>query len=95
MNPAAFPCTQCGACCRNVDKAAETRMLDRGDGCCVHYDDASRLCKIYESRPDICRVDVQFQRHYSHMGWKAFCEVNVAACNTLQNLQSVSLTIGS
>lgn len=59
-------------------------MLDRGDGCCIHYDEVSKLCGVYDSRPDICRVDVQFQRHYSHMGWEAFCQANLAACSVLQ-----------
>ncbi|MDU1922742.1 MAG: YkgJ family cysteine cluster protein, partial [Enterobacter sp.] len=26
----AFPCNQCGACCRHVNRASETQFLDRG-----------------------------------------------------------------
>ncbi len=27
------------------------------DGWCRHYDKSKRICKIYETRPDFCRVD--------------------------------------
>nr|WP_229205401.1 MULTISPECIES: YkgJ family cysteine cluster protein [unclassified Duganella] len=50
----------------------------------MHYDDTSKLCRIYDSRPAICRVDVQFTLHYqSQMSWQQFCELNVAACSQL------------
>ena len=26
------------------------------DGWCIHYDTGSQRCKIYEERPDFCRV---------------------------------------
>ena len=35
----------------------ETGLIkDRGDGCCVHLDTSTLLCRIYEIRPKICRV---------------------------------------
>ena len=79
-----FPCNRCGACCRNVHLAKETRFLDRGDGCCRHYDEPTQLCSIYENRPSICRVDEQYVINYqAFMTWEAFVEVNVQACNKL------------
>lgn len=84
MSTLSFPCTQCGACCRNVDKAEATATLDRGDGACIHYEDTSRLCRIYHARPDVCRVDLQYQLHYRHLGWEPFCAANLAACALLQ-----------
>ena len=27
------------------------------DGWCIHFDSGSRRCRIYEQRPDFCRVD--------------------------------------
>lgn len=81
-----FPCTCCGACCRNVNLAAETRWLDRGDGCCLHYEERSKLCSIYEVRPDICRVDVQFKSNYQKsMDWVQFVNLNLQACELLRN----------
>lgn len=83
-----FPCERCGACCRNVDKAEETRFLDRGDGSCRHYDDQFKICSIYESRPAICRVEHQFVIHYHHfMDWPEFIRLNMAACTSLQALE--------
>ena len=80
-----FPCYRCGACCRNVDLSAETVHLDRGDGCCRHYDIKTRECNIYTDRPDICRIDVQYEKNYSHkMTWDAFCTINLTACGQLE-----------
>lgn len=86
-----FPCERCGACCRNVDKAEETRFLDRGDGSCRHYDDGLKLCSIYESRPEICRVEHQFVIHYHQlMNWADFVKLNMSACTALQQLEKPS-----
>lgn len=79
-----FPCDRCGACCRHVDLALATRFLDRGDGACKHYDDMSKLCMIYTSRPELCRVDVQFREHYrGSMTWLKFVKLNLLACEKL------------
>lgn len=83
-NLSPFPCVQCGLCCQRVSLAEETRSLDRGDGTCLHYDAASKGCSIYNDRPDICRVDLQFERHYSQLyTWEGFVELNLAVCHQL------------
>jgi Fe-S-cluster containining protein len=59
----------CGACCRlDPDLRPEAlEMLDAeqrqtylamvgDDGWCVHYDTGGRRCRIYDNRPDFCRV---------------------------------------
>ncbi|MCI4411924.1 MAG: YkgJ family cysteine cluster protein [Thiotrichales bacterium] len=80
-----FPCNSCGACCRNVHLAKETQHLDRGDGCCWHYDDNTRQCSIYAERPSICRVDEQYAINYRNiMTWKTFVELNLLSCETLR-----------
>lgn len=85
MNP--FPCNRCGACCRHVNFAEATRDLDRGDGCCRHYDEASKLCRIYEQRPEICRVEQSYRNTYhAHMSWERYLELNQHACVELQKL---------
>jgi Fe-S-cluster containining protein len=64
-------CAGCGSCCHlvvellaGVDDVPEefvvvnegARCMDqRGDGACVALDPASRLCTIYERRPQTCR----------------------------------------
>jgi len=79
-----FPCTQCGLCCRNVHLAPETRYLDRGDGACRHYNDANKGCAIYAQRPDICRVDRQFELNYAaRHSWDEFVRLNLQVCQLL------------
>jgi uncharacterized protein len=64
-------CAGCGKCCHlvveldaTVDDVPEElvvereglRCLDqRGDGACVALDTVTRLCTIYERRPQVCR----------------------------------------
>ncbi|HAY5018302.1 MULTISPECIES: YkgJ family cysteine cluster protein [Acinetobacter] len=82
-----FPCTQCGACCRHVNLSELTKHLDRGDGICHHYDLDSKLCSIYERRPEICRIDTFYQKHLKEQfTWNEFVELNLIACKQLENL---------
>ena len=64
-------CAGCGACCRlvvelkpGIDEVPDefvvkrdgARFMDqRGDGTCVALDWQTRLCTIYEQRPETCR----------------------------------------
>lgn len=81
-----FPCNQCGECCKRVHMLAETASLDRGDGICRNFDVDFKRCNIYQQRPDICRVDRQYELHYqSAMTWEAFVELNQIACKALQS----------
>ena len=57
-----FDCKQCGACCKIAgmiglirDKEGN-KVGQREDGACIHLDE-NNMCKIYEDRPDICRVN--------------------------------------
>ncbi len=80
-----FPCNKCGQCCQRVNLAPETHFLDRGDGVCRHYDALGKGCNIYNHRPDICRVDRQFQLIYSQRySWEEFVAANLEVCDLLQ-----------
>jgi Fe-S-cluster containining protein len=60
----------CGACCR-LDPELRAEALAAlseeqqrvflsmvgEDGWCIHFDTGGRRCRIYEDRPDFCRVD--------------------------------------
>ncbi|AUW38644.1 YkgJ family cysteine cluster protein [Vibrio parahaemolyticus] len=82
LNP--FPCYSCGKCCANVDLSAETKSLDRGDGICRHLNVEDKQCRIYDTRPDICRVELQYRRHYaSTYTWQAFIDINLSICESL------------
>ncbi len=79
-----FPCVKCGLCCQRVNLAEETFFLDRGDGTCQYYNAASKGCSIYDDRPDICRVDLQFQLNYTQLyTWEEFVVLNLTVCQRL------------
>ena len=59
----------CGSCCRldpnlrgealeALSESQRTTYLSMvgPDGWCIHFDTGSRRCRIYNSRPDFCRV---------------------------------------
>jgi hypothetical protein len=60
----------CGACCR-LDPELRGEALEAldlqqqqtylamvgADGWCLHFDTGARRCRIYDQRPDFCRVD--------------------------------------
>ncbi len=65
-----FECSKCGACCRFVGAVAEMQAYDRGDGACRHLTPGN-LCAIYETRPEICRVDAQRPPVITEAHWNA------------------------
>ena len=52
-----FKCSGCGACCKIVGLVPNLKNIlpHKKDGSCIHLVD--NKCSIYDSRPDICRVD--------------------------------------
>lgn len=87
---AAFFCTKCGLCCKNLNKATAYAHLDRGDGTCVNFDSISHNCKIYESRPLICRVDDFYERNLSaHIRKSEYIAANLKACADAQHANNV------
>lgn len=82
-----FPCQQCGLCCQHVQLSRETQFLDRGDGVCRHHDVTSKLCRIYQGRPDICRVDRLYEMRFAQFyDWDEYVALNLQACTDLQKL---------
>lgn len=80
-----FLCTKCGLCCKNLDKSPIYSYLNRGDGTCVNFDSASHLCKIYEDRPLICRVDAYYERNLSaSMSRDEYITANIQNCRDVQ-----------
>ncbi|WP_428461259.1 YkgJ family cysteine cluster protein [Photobacterium kagoshimensis] len=79
-----FPCNGCGKCCANVHLSEITLPLSRGDGICRHLDTATRRCRIYEQRPDICQVELQYRENYSaQFSWDEFIAINLEICESL------------
>jgi len=79
-----FPCTRCGACCRNLGKSSLFSQLDRGDGVCRHLDVNANLCLIYETRPKICRVSDMYAAFQDQLSWTAYVALNQQACRELR-----------
>ncbi|MEH8137622.1 YkgJ family cysteine cluster protein [Gallibacterium anatis] len=80
-----FPCSACGKCCRRVNLSEQTRFLDRGDGICLHFDESTNLCKIYENRPLVCRVkDYYLANLTDQYSWEEFVFLNIKICEVLQ-----------
>ena len=90
-----FPCTQCGACCRQVHLSPETAFLDRGDNVCQYFDEVTNLCDIYEYRPMVCRVEEYYQKYLSNQfEWQEFIDINLKICKELEdNLKSNSIKL--
>lgn len=78
-----FPCTACGACCAKVQGHYVESLKPyggiRADGSCSNYDHWTKRCMIYDTRPDICRVDkicptgVSMKDHFANV--EAYCDV--------------------
>lgn len=80
-----FPCTGCGICCQNISTVKELKEFDLGNGVCKFFDIKTNSCTIYESRPDICKVDKMFDIKYSNeFSKKEFYKLNAKVCNELQ-----------
>lgn len=80
-----FNCDKCGLCCKNIGGSPIYSWLDRGDGICRHFDDASKLCRIYANRPILCNIDQSYERFFQNkMSREAFYALNMAACEALK-----------
>ena len=83
-----FHCSMCGECCRHIDVIPQLLEFNKGDGVCVHL--KGNLCEIYDSRPDICRVDVMYEKKYCHVySREEFYLLNETACNALKNQRQI------
>jgi len=85
MTKLTFPCTGCGLCCQNISKIEELKDYDLGNGICKYFDHESNTCQIYDTRPDICKVDEMFISKYNqYFTQEEFYIENAKVCNSLQ-----------
>lgn len=81
-----FKCDKCGLCCMRVGQSPIYKNLDRGDGVCRFFDDASKLCTIYENRPILCNIDKAYDHFfYEKMSRKQYYRMNYEACRRLKS----------
>lgn len=80
-----FPCTACGICCKIGPRHVPGWPL-RDDGACAHLQ-SDNTCAIYETRPDVCRVDVMQRR--SPLSLSDYHRLTAALCNEYQDAAGV------
>lgn len=79
-----FMCDKCGECCRNLDKSPVYAELDSGNGVCKYLD--GNLCRIYETRPLLCRVDESYEAFFKNaMSLNKYYRLNYESCIKLKN----------
>ena len=81
-----FPCTSCGLCCQNISLVKDLKDFDLGNGIFKHYNIIDLKCNIYETRPNICRVEKMFDiEYFKYFSKNEFYILNAKVCNELQN----------
>jgi len=81
-----FLCSGCGACCMI---AGYSKLLpDRGDGACTYLNEQNQ-CSIYETRPDICRVDVMHKVNLPELSKKEYYIESTKVCHQLIDNQNL------
>ena len=79
-----FECIKCGICCKKINNIPELNKYDDGNGRCIHLS-VDNLCSIYSSRPEICNVDVMYEKQYKNiMSREEYDRVNTEGCRLLQ-----------
>lgn len=79
-----FHCDKCGECCRHVDRIAELKYLDGGDGVCVNL--KNNLCAIYDHRPAACNVNKMYELSYKDsMTLEEYYDLNYRGCQGLKS----------
>jgi len=80
-----FQCTKCGVCCTRLDLSELYSFLNRGDGVCCYFDENSRLCTIYSERPELCNVELMYEKEfYKFFSKEEYLLENYKACELLK-----------
>jgi Fe-S-cluster containining protein len=90
----AFPCTRCGACCRNIGKLLATPVVGPqleavmafphavlADGSCSKLGPDG--CTVYATRPLLCNISDMHRKFYPELTQREFWNLNIAACRVL------------
>lgn len=102
-----FNCTGCGLCCTRIKRVLdikdqlpdpEIRKLlnefpykTRENGWCEKLDPVTMQCTVYETRPDVCRVNRVYERvHAAHLTRKQYYQMDEAACKKLQDEEQLT-----
>ena len=81
-----FKCDKCGLCCKKIGKISILSYLNRGDGICKHYDENTKLCKIYNNRPLFCNVDLGYEKYFHNFFTKEkYYKLNYELCKKMKD----------
>lgn len=80
-----FLCDKCGLCCMQVKSSPIYAALDRGDGICFYFDEATKLCRIYENRPIVCNIEKAYEKFFrGKIELEEYYRLNYEACKKLK-----------
>lgn len=85
-------CKRCGHCCFTITQNPQLfdGMIDDHGGC-LHFDHERRLCKVYERRPLMCRVDDLYDALYTGVCTRAeYYAAQAASCLLIRTLAKVA-----
>ena len=78
-----FDCSKCGICCCHI----HTPLIENIDGVCVNYNKETKLCNIYETRPNICRVEEGYDLYFKDVvNYEDYIKLNYQACQDLKDM---------
>lgn len=79
-----FKCDKCGLCCQNLNLNKLYDDLNDGTGCCIYYDKKTKLCKIYDNRPEKCNVKAMYKYFALYMSYEEYLNMNTKMCKILK-----------
>jgi len=51
----------------------------------MYFNETTKECKIYQTRPNICKVDYMFEvQYFKYYSQERFYQLNAEVCNRLQ-----------
>ena len=77
MKDMSFPCDRCGLCCQHLAGLELYQDLDDGTGVCRYFDHSSKLCTIYDNRPQKCRIKESYVYFQSLMSYDDYIRINI------------------
>jgi Fe-S-cluster containining protein len=86
VNNKIFNCDKCGICCTKLNLSDIYADLDTGNGVCKYFDVLTKLCSIYENRPDRCNIIVMYKYFEQSMTFKEYIEMNEQGCQKLKEM---------
>ena len=81
-----FNCDKCGICCTKLNLSDVYIDLDNGSGVCKYFDTATKLCSIYENRPEKCNVIEMYRYFEKTMTFEEYIIRNEESCRKLKEM---------